>query len=150
MYADTIRKAFSELPTNLVDQEKIVENIVKNVLESVVDKVQFQISDYLIENIKGDVCQKAAEIAEHMLRDALAGDDKELRNLFNFNDWYMQYSMPLSVNLPKQWKLIDAIVKRHPQFFVDERIKQYEKHVESLKANIQRLEKHIDELRERR
>ncbi len=142
MYTDSIRQAFSKVLENeeFADQEKIVSSLVDKILVEVIDRLHYFVTEDMISNIGDTISAKAAEVAEHMLRDALAGDNQELRNLFGFNDWYMKHAFSASP-LPKQWQLIDAIVKRNPQFFVDERLLQRDKEIALLKDNVQKLMK---------
>lgn len=146
-YTEEIRKAFENIVKNedFVDQEKIVKNLVDNILENVTDRVHDYVSEELINNIKDAVCSKAAEVAEHMLRDALAGNDKQLRNLFGFNEWYMKHAYAGGL-LPRQWELLDAIVERNPQFFVDERLAQKDKEITLLKDQYNRMKEDRDRL----
>ncbi len=150
MYTDSVRQAFSKVLENeeFANQEKIVSSLVDKILVDVMDRLHYFITEDMINNIGDTISAKAATVAEHMLRDALAGDDKELRNLFGFNDWYMKHAFSTSP-LPKQWALIDAIAERHPQFFVDERILQRDKEIALLKDNVQKLTKENQRLFEK-
>ncbi len=141
-YTDSIRQAFSKVLENeeFADQERIAKNLTDTILIDVMDRLHCFIAEDMIHNIGDTICAEAATVAEHMLRGALAGDDHELRNLFGFNDWYMKHAFSASP-LPKQWQLIDAIVKRNPQFFVDERLLQRDKEIALLKDNVQKLMK---------
>jgi hypothetical protein len=144
-YTESIQRAFEELDEeNFIDQEKIVKSIVDKILEEVTDRVHCFISDYVISNLKDSFCAKAAEVAEHMLRDAIAGNDKQIRNLFDFNEWYMKHRYHGSQ--PKQWDLINAIVEKNPQIFIDERFTQKDKEIELWKDSYNRMKDDRDHL----
>lgn len=134
VFRDAFDKAFGELPEQYPD---LVKQVCDKIYEAVVERVRDDVRDYLAENIKDDLCRKAAEMAESMLMNALAGDDKEIRNLFGFSDWYMRH-LYLG-QLPTQWALIDAITDRRPDIFLDERIKQREAEILNLKNENQRI-----------
>lgn len=138
-YEETIRAAFDKALDEFTpdDKNKLVKNLADTVCADVVDRVRDYIDDHLYQNIKGAVCQKAAEVAESMLRNALAGDDKTIRNLFGFNDWYMKHAYV--GRLPTQWALIDAIIERKPELFAEERAAQQARHIEVLTAENDRL-----------
>jgi hypothetical protein len=137
----TLGAAIDAAMSEVVNRTPLVKKIVDDIWYEVVQRLHDSIDDYLGENLKDTLCARAAEVAEHMLRDALAGDDKELRNLFGFNDWYMKHSYV--GQLPTQWALIDALAKRHQGLIVDERIKQRDREIELLRLCITNLKREL-------
>lgn len=129
----------------MIDRTALVKKLVDEVWETAVSHLHASIDDYLGENLKDATKQRAAEVAEHMLRDALAGDDKQLRNLFGFNDWYMKHTY--TGNFPTQWALLDVLIARRPDLMVDERIKQRDREIELLRQNIGGLHRQIAHLK---
>ena len=137
-YCDVFREAFSVSCEGMDENcEKIVDKIEDLIWRSVQEKVRENTLNYLEENIKDDICQKAAKVAESMLANAIAGDDTTLRNLFGFSEWYMKN---LYVGeYPTQYELIDMLVRRHPEFFQKERERQLLKRIELLTKELKRV-----------
>jgi hypothetical protein len=129
----------------IVDRTALVKKLVDEIWEQAVTQLHNSIDDYLGENLKDATRRRAAEVAEHMLRDALAGDDKQLRNLFGFNEWYMKHAY--SGNFPTQWALLDVLIARRPDLLVDEKIRQQAREIELLKQNIGGLHRQIARLK---
>lgn len=130
------------------DKEALVKKLVDEICEATVDRVRSAIDEDLLANVRDNLCREAARVAESMLMTALAGDDAALRNLFGFDDWYMK--TPYVGQLPTQWKLIEALIERRPDLFVDERIAQRDAEVEALRRDNERLEKQVAWYRENR
>lgn len=147
-YDETIRAAFDKALDEFTpdDKIKLVKKLADDVCVEVVDRVRDYIDDHLYPNIKEAVCSKAAEVAESMLRSALAGDDQAIRNLFGFNDWYMKHAYV--GRLPTQWALIEAIAERNPELIASERIAQLTRENEILSREVDRLSKEAVRLRD--
>ena len=128
-----------------IDRTALVKKLVEEIWETVLVHLHASIDDYLGENLKDATRRRAADVAEHMLRDALAGDDKQLRNLFGFNDWYMKHAY--QGNFPTQWALLDVLMARRPDLMVDEKIKQQAREIEWLKQNMGSLYRQIARLK---
>lgn len=126
------------------DRTKLVKDIVDRVHEEVVSQVMHYVTEEMAGNAADALREEAAKMTSSMLANALAGDDKEIRNLFGFNEWYMRFSY-LGI-LPKQWALIDAIVARRPDIFLDERLKQRDREITTLNADIARLKAYVHRL----
>ena len=129
-YHEIIRDAFdkalgNEIPFN---REKVIKDFTDKLCTEIIDNIQYYISDNLFQNIKDDLCRKAAEIATSMLKDALSGDDETIQNLFGFRYEYIHFKFaPYNVSgIPTQYHLINAIVKANPDIFINERIRQLE------------------------
>lgn len=139
-YEASIRAAFHNSVSDDIpeDSEKLIIKISDDICEAVSERIRDRVRTWLLDNIKDDICREAARVAESMLMNALAGDDKELRNLFGFSDWYMSH---LYVGaLPTQWRLMEKLIERHPDLFVSERIAQLDKQVEEQSKTIARLQ----------
>lgn len=132
---DGLEEAISKLPENHKD---MINKITDTICQEIQENVRYNTEAYLAESIKDDITSRAAKVAESMLMNALAGDDKTIRNLFGFNDWYMK-NLYLGRSLPTQWALIDAIAKRNPDIFSDERISQQAAQIKALQAECTRL-----------
>lgn len=133
-FRETFGKAFDAAMEAQPDRAPLVKKLIDDIWESVVQQLQDSISDYLYENLKDRMCDSASKVAESMLTNALAGDSKELRNLFGFNEWYTKHLY--SGRLPTQWALVDALALRHKDLIVDERIKQRDAEIAGLKQQI--------------
>lgn len=144
-FRTTFRKAFDRAIEEQPDRAPLVKKLIDEIWEQVVTSLQDSISDYLYENMKDRICDAASKVAESMLANALAGDSKELRNLFGFNDWYMKHLY--SGKLPTQWALIDALALRHKDLIVDERVKQRDAQLADKDAKIANLHRHVEYLK---
>jgi len=143
-YEKAIRDAFDSVSNDLPgDHEKLITKISDEICEAVSENIRNRVRDYLMENIKDDICRDAASVAESMLANAMAGDDKQLRNLFGFNEWYMKHLY--TGNYPTQYALLDMLIKRHPTLFADERMRQLETLVSEQQKTIDRLTKRLEE-----
>lgn len=151
-YADEIREAlgkgFDAAFEAMPDRAALVKKLVDDVYDDVVSRVHTAIDEYLGENLRDALCGQAAKIAESMLMNALAGDDKELRNLFGFSDYYMKHAWAFA-KLPSQWALVDALVQRHPALFVDERIAQRDTEIVLMRNENRRLHQRLEDLQNR-
>jgi hypothetical protein len=138
-YEEAFRKAFDQAIEQdaLRDRTDVVKKLTDTLWEEVASKIRESIDTWLMDNIKDDICREAAKVAESMLSNAIAGDDKELRNLFGFNDWYMKHAY--IGRMPTQWALLDVIIKRHPDLFTNEKIAQQETELTMLRADLARL-----------
>lgn len=137
-YDETFMKAFSgaidQMPT---EHESAIKKIHNEILNEVIEKLEYYVQYDMKSNLDGAIRQEAAKVAESMLMNALAGDDKQIRNLMGFNDWYMKH---LYVGeRPTQWKLMEALMERRPDIFVNEQIAQQQREIEHLKAEVKRL-----------
>ena len=137
-------RGIQQLPES---RTKVVKDIVDKIHEEVITQLHYYIEDDLKKNVDAQIRDHASKVASSMLANALAGDSQQLRTLFGFNDWYMKYA-GVNRDLPTQWALIDALVARRPDIFVDERIKQREREVVVLTERVQRLEADNLRLRE--
>src|SRR6185437_13397980 len=140
-FLDAFDKGIKEMPKDL---SGLVKATLDRVHDDVLSSLQFYIQHDMQSNLDGEIRSHAAEVASSMLANALAGDDKEIRNLFGFNDWYMKHLYMGST--PTQWALIDAIVARRPDLFVDERIAQRDAEVRELNRQIANLKRRIEHL----
>lgn len=143
-FMEAFDRGVQQLPE---DRTKIVKDIVDKIHEEVITQLHYYIEDDLKKSLDDQIRDHASKVASSMLANALAGDDREIRNLFGFSDWYMKYA-GVSGDLPTQWKLIDALVARRPDVFVDERIKQREREIVVLTERAWRLEVETLRLRE--
>lgn len=130
------------------DQTKTIKKIIDQIHESVVSDLQYYIEEDLKQNMNHTIRDEASRVASSMLANALAGDDKEIRNLFGFNEWYMKHHFTFGT-LPSQWALIDALVARRPDLFVSERIAQREAEISALQASVARQKEYIERLIEK-
>lgn len=133
-FTESLTKATEDLPEQY---EELIKDIEDKIWNAVQDKLRDSTVHYLKDNMKDDILQHAAKVAESMISNALAGDDKTLRNLFGFSDWYMK-NRYLGEH-PREYKLLDMLVERHPDFFVNEKIKQLETDNKALNHELQRL-----------
>ena len=137
-YEDDLREGLAEAISKLPDEHKeMINKITDTICEAIQEKVRYNTEEYLAESIKDDICHRASKVAESMIMSALAGDDKEIKNLFGFNDWYMK-NLYMG-KLPREWALIDAIAERKPEIFHDEKIKQQEAQIVELQREVARL-----------
>ncbi|MDY3551461.1 hypothetical protein R5W24_000537 [Gemmata sp. JC717] len=137
-YEEALRDGLAEALSSLPDDHKeMIDEITDMICEKVQEQVRYNTEAYLAESIKDDITTRAAKVAESMLMNALAGDDRTIRNLFGFNDWYMKSLY--SGRLPTEWALIDAIIERKPELFLDERLKQNAALIKQLQAECARL-----------
>lgn len=143
-FVEAFGRGISAMPD---DHTKVIKDIVDKIHERVISDIENYIMDDMKSNINDSIRQEAASVASSMLADALAGDDKEIRSLFGFHEWYMK-SPWRNDGKPTQWALIDAIVARRPDLFVDERIKQRDREIEVAKGEIARLNKYIERQRD--
>lgn len=137
-YDEVFRKAFAgaieQMPE---DHEAAIKDIYGKISDAVLEQLENYVQNDMKSNLDGAICHAAKDVAESMLRSALAGDDAQIRNLFGFNDWYMKHAYRGS--LPTQWKLIDAIVERKPELFVNEKLAQQAAEIKELQAQAERL-----------
>jgi hypothetical protein len=146
-YTATIQEAFNLAVSDLPDDHtKLVDDIVDKIGEQVLEKVRDNARNYLLENISDDIQRAAATVAESMLMNAMAGDKKELRNLFGFSDWYMNY-LYLG-DYPREYQLLDMLIERNPDIFINEKIAQLTAANEHYKKEINRLRDYIAKLKE--
>lgn len=136
---DGLDKALSQLPE---DHKKMIDKITDTICEAIQENVRYNTETYLAESIKDDITSRAAKVAESMLMNAIAGDDKEIKNLFGFNDWYMK-NLYMG-KLPREWSLIEAIVERKPEIFIDERFKQKDAQIANLQREVAQLKNYWD------
>ncbi len=140
-YEDDLREGLAEAISKLPDEHKeMINKITDTICEAIQENVRYNTEAYLAESIKDDICSRAAKVAESMIMNALAGDEKEIKNLFGFNDWYMKNLY--TGELPREWALIEAIVERKPDLFNDERFKQKDAEIANWKREAARLKKY--------
>lgn len=143
-YDDKFMDAFGRGITSIPDDKaNTIKDMVEKIHEEVISKIEYYVIDELKSNLDDQIRQEAASVASSMLANAIAGDDKEIRNLFGFSEYYMQYAHDFN-NLPKQWALIDALVVRRPDLFVDERIAQRDREIVALKHEMKRLREYME------
>ncbi len=146
LYEEIIRDAVDKALGNKLpfDREKIIKEYTDKMCYEVIDGIRDYITDEFFENVKDDICRKAAEVLTSMLKDALAGDDETLKNLFGFRYEYLHFRfIPYNTyNLPTQVNLINTIVKANPNIFVNEKIKQLEWELKYYKDH---NKKHVEE-----
>ena len=135
-FMEAFDRGVQQLPE---DRIKVVKDIVDKIHEEVITQLHYYIEDDLKKNVDAQIRDHASKVASSMLANALAGDDQEIRKLFGFSDWYMKYA-GVNRDLPTQWALIDALIARRPDIFVDERIKQREREIAALTERVGRLE----------
>jgi len=144
-FEEALDVALVELPEKHTD---MINNITDTICGAIQERVRECTVDYLADSIKEDISERAAKVAESMLMNALAGDDQTIRNLFDFNSYYMK-NLYLG-SLPTQWALIDAIAERNPKLFSDERIKQQAAQIVELRNSCDYLEKECAALKKSR
>lgn len=130
------------------DQSKTIKDILDKIHERVITDLEYYIAENIKENANYAIRYEASEVAKSMLMNALAGDDKEIRNLFGFNDWYMKHAWN-GDKLPTQWALIDALVARRPDLFVDERIVQRDREIVLLREELTRTQSTLNTYKEK-
>lgn len=134
-YETTIRAAFDEALGALPeDKAKLIKGVTDKIGDEIIESLRESVDDYLFRAIKDDMCRIASEIAESMLRHAMAGDEQTIRNLFGFTEYYMRHAYV--GRLPTQWALLDAIVERKPDLFRDEKLAQQARQIELLNTEI--------------
>ncbi len=141
VFMDAFDKGIKEMPDALPG---LVKTMLDKVHEEVLTSLQYYIQDEMKSNLDAEIRDHASKVAESMLATALAGDSKEIRNLFGFNDWYMKHPFMGGDRLPTQWALIDAIVARRPDLFVDERIAQRDAKIHQLNHRVVNLTRQLD------
>jgi len=150
MYVSIYNETFDKAIENSIEQmpDRVVD-LAKTMTDAIFDRVWTNLEEYILNDMKANLDSNlknaAAKIAESMLMNALAGDDKEIRNLFGFSDYYMRH-MYIG-NLPTQWSLITAIVKSNPDLFKDERLNQLQALYDNQNKENQRLHQYIDMLK---
>ena len=143
VFVNAFDKGIKEMPTDL---SKLVTTMLDKFHEEVLSSLLNSIVDDMKGNLDREIMDYAAKVASSMLANALAGDSKEIRNLFGFNEWYMKYLYAGS--RPTQWALIDAIVERRPDIIVDERIRQRDAEIAELNRTVGQLRQRIDHMQE--
>ena len=117
-------------------QEQILKESLDVLKEEVFERLLSTMKQYLVENLQDEIRQAANNHAVGILESALAGDDETIRNLFGF---YSIETRPIfQGRLPKQWALIDAIFKRNPQVFIDQKIAQQQAEIQQLRDDLAR------------
>lgn len=141
-YDEAFRTAFANALEDIQKDpfEDTVKNLVNRIGEDVLDRVRDQISDTMISDVGDKICAKAAEVATRMLEEALAGDDDQLRNLFGFYSHQQRYDFYYH---SQRWVLIEALMARRPDFFVDERLAQLEGKIEALQKQNASLQERL-------
>ena len=129
------------------DQSKTIKDVLDKIHERVISDLEYYIAENIKENASYAIRDEAAAVAKSMLMNALAGDDKEIRNLFGFNEWYMKHAY-IGDRLPTQWALIDALMKRRPDVFTDERIAQRDCELALVRAQLTRTETALNSYKE--
>jgi hypothetical protein len=142
-FMDAFDKGIDQMPDKLPD---LVKTLLDKVHEDVLDPLRNFIADEMKSILNAEIRDQAARVASSMLANALAGDSKEIRNLFGFSNWYMKH-LYLG-KYPTQWALIDAIVARRPDLFVDERIAQRDAEILNLNQEVTRLKQRLDYMAE--
>ena len=142
VFMDAFDKGIKKMPQDL---SSLVKTMLDKFHEETLDSLQNYILDDMKSNLDLQIQDYAADVARSMLTNALAGDDKEIRNLFGFDEWYMKH--PYIGDKPTQWALIDAIVARNPDIFVMERLAQRESEIVGLTRQISELTRQIDYLK---
>jgi hypothetical protein len=142
MFIEAFGRGVEELPE---DKTQLVKDIVEKIHEQVIESIEEYIWNEMASKAADKLRDTAAKMAESMLSNALAGDDEAIRNLFGFNGWYMK-SFYIGTR-PKQWALIDAIVARRPDIFVDERVKQRDAEIVELNRRISLLKLQVERLK---
>jgi hypothetical protein len=135
---EAFEKGAKEMPSDL---SGIVKAMVDQVHDEALDQLTSYITDEMRSNINAEIRNQAASVASSMLANALAGDDRQIRTLFGFNDWYMKHLY--SGSKPTQWALIDALVARRPDLFVSERIAQRDAEIGLLTQEVCRLKERL-------
>lgn len=148
MYASSYEPEFCKAFRDSLDAldvepfEDAVKKMADRVSEAVVDRVHDDVRDRLISSINDSICQHAGEVAMRYLEEALAGDDKQIRNLLGLYDHQTAYQFTRWSPRPTRWLLIEAMMERRPDLFVDERIRL-------LNGQIEEQEREIVQWRER-
>lgn len=144
-YDEVFKEAFSK---GIQEMPESLPGLVKDILDKVHEEVLQSLGNYIQDEMKSNMDREimgfASEVTESMLSNALAGDSKEIRNLFGFNEWYMKHLY--MGKKPTQWALIDALVARRPDLIIDERISQRDVEIQELNRQISNLQNRIDYL----
>ena len=143
VFLDAFDKGIKEMPQDL---SGLVKTMLDKMHEEVLSSLQYYIADEMKSNLDLEIRDHASKVASSMLANALAGDDKEIRSLFGFNEWYMKH--PYSGSRPTQWGPIDAITARRPDLFVSERIAQRDAEIADLNQRITNLTRQFDYMKD--
>lgn len=145
-YDEVFMQAFNKGVDTMPDKTKeIVKTLSDKIHDLVLDSLFYYIETDMKGNLDGAIRQEASKVCESMLRNALAGDSKELRNLFDFNDWYMKSLY--AGQRPTQWALINALIAANPEVFVSEKIAQLTADVQQYQRENARLQEYIQNMR---
>jgi hypothetical protein len=140
-FLDAFGRGIEELPE---EHAALVKAIVDKIHEEVSDRIMQHVNEEMASAAADHLRDVAAKMCSSMLGNALAGDDKQIRNLFGFNDWYLKHGY--LGDHPTEWKLIDAIVERRPDIFLDERLAQRDREIADLRRDLQRARDRIHAL----
>ena len=132
-FLDAFGRGVEELPE---DHAALVKTIVDKIHEEVSDRIMHHVREEMAGAAADHLRDVAASMCSSMLGNALAGDKKQIRDLFGFSEWYLKHGYIGSY--PTEWKLIDAIVDRRPDIFIDERLAQRDREIADLKHDLKR------------
>lgn len=141
VFNNAFDKGAKEMPKEL---PRLVKDMVDKFHEEVFSSLENYILDDMKANLDRGIKDYASQVASSMLANALAGDDKEIRNLFGFNEWYMKHPFISGDRFPTEWALIDAIAARRPDILVSERIAQRDCEIHKLNQTIVNLTRQLD------
>lgn len=146
-YNERFMEAFGKGVDSLSDDKsQLIKDMVDKIHEEVISRIEYYVIDELKSNVDDALRSEAAKVASAMLADALAGDDETIRTLFGFNKHYMTHRW-IGDRRPTQWDLIDAIVSRRPELFVNEALAQKDVEIKAQTAEVARLHRRLDEMR---
>lgn len=142
MYVSSYENKLREVIDNQIkDLEQpecdLVKKLCDTMHERIVQRMHDDMKDYFMSNLRDDICHEAARLAEMHIQTALTGDEKEIKNMFGFNDFYKEKPVYYGSH-PYQWDLIDAISARNPGVFVNEKIEQQAGRIRQLEADLAR------------
>ncbi len=145
IYDGVIDEAFRKGIDGLSEtQEATIKVVIDELLERVSEGLRNSMKDWLIENLKDDIARKAAETAERMIESALAGDEDQIINLFGFYSHYKDRPV-YGGKHPRQWDLLNAIIAKNPEPFVNEKIQQQASYIKQFEADFARHKQYCED-----
>lgn len=127
-----------------------VNKVVKRATDDLYTHLMDSVNDYLASNLSDAIDDAARGIASRYLGEALAGDDKQLRQLFGC--WYRHEPAAWSLiegRYPDNWTLLRVLCEKFPDLLRTELLGQHETEIKALREKIGQLEKSNRELRDR-
>lgn len=151
-FEESIKVVVEEVSSETEDLvNHLVDKMVSDIHDKLFEKVSNRLFDHLIESVQDRIDIVASDGASAILAKALQGDDKTLKDLFGFSDWYLnRSSIIFEFRDLTQVKLIEYLIKTYPQFFIDEAFKQKDTILNLHKDEIERLKQIVFKLKQDR